>query len=75
MWRRNLFIEDGRDGSKVWVHVREGKAVGPDSSPHCGRVDVLVDASVEREAVWLRLVNTEIDQVSLRHTYRCILYK
>ncbi len=63
LWRRNLFIEDTEDNSKVWVYVREGKVVGPDTSPHCGRVDILLDAPLEREAVWLRLITTEIDQV------------
>ena len=53
----------------MWVYVREGKAVGPDTSPHCGRVDVLLDAPLEREALWLRLVSTEIDQVPL-YLYR-----
>ncbi len=47
----------------MWMYVREGKAVGPDTSPHCGRVDILLNAPLEREALWLRLVSTEIDQV------------
>ena len=65
MWRRNLFIEDTQDDSKVWVYVREGKAVGPDVSPHCGRVDILLDAPLEREAVWLKMITKEIDEVPL----------
>ena len=65
MWCRNLFIEDTQDGSKVWMYVREGKAVGPDVSPHCGRVDILLDAPLEREAIWLKLITKEIDEVLL----------
>ena len=59
----NLVLVD-EAGSKLWVKVSEGKEVGPNSMPFCGRIDVALDAEPQKEARWLLLVTKEIDYVS-----------
>ena len=63
LWQRNIFLEDV-SGSKLWLRVSEGKQAGPESLPYCGRIDVSIQAELEKEAAWLRLVTQEIDFVS-----------
>lgn len=70
LWRRNVFLEDV-DGSKLWIHLTEGKQVGPESLPHTGRLDIFVQADLQKEATWLRLVTQEIDYVSAVIYSRC----
>ena len=53
-----------RDGSKLWLRVREGKQVGPDSVPFCGRLDLLIEAGLETEALWIRTISQQVDFVS-----------
>ena len=62
LWHNNVFLEES-DGSKLWVKILKGKQVGPESLPYCGRVDISIEASVEREAEWLRKITKEIDYV------------
>lgn len=64
LWQRNIFLEDA-DSSKLWLRVSEGKQVGPELLPYCGRIEVLVQAELKKEAAWLHLVTQEIDYVSL----------
>ncbi len=63
LWKRNIFLEDV-DGSKLWIHLTEGKQVGPESLPHMGRLDICLEAESRKEALWLRLVTQEMDYVS-----------
>ena len=64
LWHNNVFLEE-TDGAKLWVRILEGKQVGPESLPYCGRVDIAIEAGVEREAEWLGKVTQEIDYVSV----------
>ncbi len=65
LWQKNFVLED-QDGSILWVIVLEGGQLGPESTPFCGRIDILVKAPQEKEALYIRVVTTEIDQV---HVY------
>ena len=62
LWQKNVILED-IDGSKLWIVVLEGGQLGPESTPFCGRVDVLMKAEQAKGALLLRLVTMEIDQV------------
>ena len=62
LWQKNFLLED-REGNMLWVLILEGGQMGPDSTPFCGRMDVLIKARREMEALYLRVVTTEIDQV------------
>ena len=60
-----MFVVDPADGSKFWVHVREGKLESEgEELPYAGRVDVQLEAGSEREVKWLRLITAEVDHVS-----------
>lgn len=60
-----MFVVDSADGSKFWVHVREGKVENEgEELPYAGRVDVQLEAGPESEVKWLRLITAEIDHVS-----------
>ena len=58
----HFFLED-KDHSKLFIKILQGGALGPDSTPLCGRVDVLVEANKMKEAFLLHIVTTEIDKV------------
>lgn len=62
LWHNNVFLDES-DGAKLWVKILEGKQVGPESLPYCGRIDISMEASVEREAEWLGKISQEIDHV------------
>ena len=49
--------------------MRESLRIEHDSPPYCGRVDVHVTGSLDKEAVWLRMVTMEIEYVSSVCTY------
>lgn len=66
LWRKHFIFEDV-DGSKLLILILEGGQLGPESTPFCGRVDILVSATQEKEALLLRLVTEEIDQVMRNH--------
>ena len=63
LWKKHFVFED-TDGSRLWIIVFEGGQLGPESTQYCGRVDILVSAVKEKEALLLRIVTEEIDQVS-----------
>ena len=65
VWKDHFILED-TDGSKLFIKILQGGALGPDSTPFCGRVDVLVEAKKMKEAFLLRVVTTEIDKVRWR---------
>ena len=64
LWQKNFVLED-KDGSLLWILVLEGGQLGPESTPFCGRIDLLVKAPREKEALYLRVVTMEIDQVNM----------
>lgn len=68
LWQKNFVLEDV-DQSLVWVHVLEGGQLGPESTPFCGRIDVLIKAPRAMEAVYLRVITTEIDKVRCMYMY------
>ena len=72
LWQKHFVFEDV-DGSKLWVVVYEGGQLGPESTQYCGRVDVLVKASREKEALLLRIVTDEIEQVGLASFFLLLL--
>ena len=69
LWQKNFVLED-QDGSILWVLVLEGGQLGPESTPFCGRIDILIKAPREKEALYIRVVTAEIDQV--KHAHTCI---
>lgn len=64
LWQDNFILED-HDGSKLFIKILKDGALGPESTPFCGRIDVLLEAKPMKEAFLLRLVTTEIDLVRL----------
>ena len=65
VWKDHFFFED-TDKSKLFIKILQGGALGPDSTPFCGRVDILVEAEKMKEALLLRVVTTEVDKVNVR---------
>ncbi|XP_019862865.1 PREDICTED: uncharacterized protein LOC109591600, partial [Amphimedon queenslandica] len=63
LWQKHFVFED-IDGSKLWLVVYEGGQLGPESTQYCGRIDVLLKtATRDKEALLLRIVTEEIDQL------------